>query len=210
MRCLKMFGLAAVAAAALMAFVGAGTASAETTLCTDTAGTKCASVGTELRGTSIEGAGVSKPTLTAPFGDIKCNSEIKGKVGTTTTPKGSVAAADLTWTSCEGGTAVTRTGGEMIIHHDAEHNGTVTIKNFVVTVTQAGVMCSYGGELTGTFTGGTDPIIHITAEPIVIKNDPNHPSDFFCPEKAPWHATYTVDHVGGAKTPEPLYAVTGV
>lgn len=205
MKYLKILGLAAVAAAAFMAFVGAGTASAETTLCTETA-TPCTHVptGTTLEGEGVAGEGVTLPTLTAPFGNIRCNSTIKGKVETTTTPEGVVKAADLPWTNCVNGTAETVTPGKIRIHHDAEHNGIVTLEGFVVKVTQ-GVPCYYeakttaGGPLEGTLTGGTvggTAIIHITAEPLKI-DTPTHNSDPFCPAHAPWHATYKLTAPAG-------------
>ena len=208
MKYLKILGLAAVAATALMAFVGAGTASAETTLCTATE-TPCSTnhppLGTTLSAEGIAGEGVTKPTLTAPFGNITCSSTISGPISTTTTPEGSVTVANLSWTGCVGGTAETKTGGTIKIHHDAEHNGVVTLAGFVVKVTQAGIPCWYesktaaGGPLEGTFTGGTvggTAIIHLTAEPVVISNA-THPSSGFCPTKAPWHATYKVTAPAG-------------
>lgn len=207
MRYLKILGLAAIAATALMAFAGAGTATAETTLCTEPAGGMCLTNQT-LRGTAIEGGGVSKPTLTAPFGNISCGSELEGKIERATTPSGNVAK--LSWTNCVGGTAETVTLGKITIHHDVENNGTVTLENFVVKVVQAGIPCYYeSGEIHGTFTAGADPKVDITAEPKVIDTEV-HNSSAFCPASAPWHATYTLDVVGEPENPKPLYVVTGI
>ena len=210
MRYLKILGLALIAATALMAFAGAGTASAETTACKVTE-TPCSvangyRVGQEIHAISIEGGGLSQPTLTAPLGNVHCNSTIKGKLARETTPL--IEVEELTWTQCEGGTAETKKLGNMVIHHDTaengEHNGSVTLEGFVVKVVQAGITCYYSSEgIEGTLTAGVDPIVHITAEPTVL-HTAEFPSSSFCPAKAPWHATYTVT------TPQPIYITTGV
>jgi hypothetical protein len=114
----------------------------------------------------------------------------------------------LTWTNCKNGTAKTDTLGTLQIHHSSGNNGTVTINEFVVEVTQFATICHWGGLVTGTFTGSaTSPVINITAELIRI-NTAAHPSGGFCPEKANWHATYTIDKVAGKASG--LFVVTGV
>ena len=72
MKYIKMLGLAAVAAAALMAFVGAGTASA-TTL-TGPGGTALSV------GTTMHSASEGKAVLDAPFGNVECESTVHGAV----------------------------------------------------------------------------------------------------------------------------------
>lgn len=205
---LKILGLAAIAASAVMAFAGTGTASAATTLCTVTE-TECKGAGNmwgpeqkgmeEVVAVGIEGGGVTKPTLTAPFGNISCKSELKvpiemtggGATPETTTPTG--IASSLTWTECTGGSAETHQKGRIIIHWDVEHNGTVTFENFFVKVTQAGIPCYYSSNnVEGTLTGGNPAIIHITAEPKVFDDNANTNSSAFCPASAPWHATYKI------------------
>lgn len=202
MKYLKMLGLAAVAAAALMAFVGAGSASAETTACETTAGTGCYGKGTPVEGMSKAGQGVTDATLTSGsfFGqNVKCTSTLTGEINNPTTPSGN---GSVTWSNCTGAETVsTVTNGTITIHHDAEHNGLVTIKDFVVHVKQSGVGCYYGGEITGTLTAGANPEIDITAE---VSKITTHPSSAFCPSKAVWHANYEVIK------PKPLYIVTGV
>lgn len=207
MKALKMLGLAAAAVIALMAFVGTGTASSETTLCTQTATPTCTHppLNETLEGVGGEGGGLSKPTLTAPFGNISCNSTIKGKIETTTTPESLVPAPSLAFTNCINGTAQTVTGGTIRAHHDGEHNGTTTFMIILVKVVQAGVTCYYeskdttGNPLHGTFTGGTvggTAFISITAEPTVI-DTAVHDSSAFCPAHAPWHATYRLTAPAG-------------
>lgn len=204
MRYLKMLSLSAVVAAILMAL--AGPASAETTVCKVTEEPCSAGnsypVGTEIEAVSIEGEGVSKPTLTSPFGNISCNITMKGKNETTTTPSGK--AFSLTFTSCVGGTAEMVTLGSLVVHHDAEHNGRLSTQGTVVKVVQAGVTCYYSAEIESTGTGGETRIIHTTANPKRIMTAP-HSSSFFCPESAPFHATYKV-----TKPSTPGYVTTGV
>lgn len=210
MKYLKVLGLAAVVAAALMAFVGAGTASAETTLCKEASLTNCYGVGTVVEGHSINTPEFTngKAILTTKniFGiNLECHSTISGKIETATTPSGQVEKKNLTWTECAGGSAETVQGGEIVIHHEAgtANNGTVTLKKFVVKAVQAGVACYYSSEgVTGTFVAGTAPKIEITAEPGVLRTT-EFPSGSLCPSTAGWHATYELTK------PTPAYVVTG-
>ena len=220
MKYLQILGLATVAMAALFAFVGAGTASAvdKSVLCKVTENPCLAvnhvAIGTQITSKSTgtpenetadgtKHKAIAKPSLTgSPFGTIKCDSEVKGNLETTTTPTGEVVAGNLSWTNCEGGTATTSTGGKLVIHHDAAHNGTVTFTGFVVKVVQAGVPCYYTGEgVDGTLTGGNPAILHVTATVPVIDTE-THNSSAFCPANAQWHATYEVT------SPKPLYVST--
>jgi hypothetical protein len=205
MKYLKMLGLAAITAAAVMAFAGAGTASAETTLCKEKNLTSCYGAGTTLHAVSIAGQGVSRPIMTGGF-DIECDSAFEVKIDSATTPTGKIAA--LTWTNCTGGTWATKTLGSIQLHHTSGNSGKVTINNWVWTVTLFGVDCFYGGPIEGTFIGSaTSPQINITADLSRI-NTSDHPSSGFCPEKANWHATYKIDKVNGVASP--LWLVTGV
>jgi hypothetical protein len=205
MKYLKMLGVAAIAAAPVMAFMGADSAFAQTTLCKEKNLTSCYGVGTTLHGVSSPGQGLNRPTFTGP-NNIDCDSTIEGKIQTATTPLGKATA--LTWTGCEGGTVVTDTLGSFQIHHSSGNNGTITISDFVVQTTFVGVICHYGGMVTGTFTGSaTLPQINITADLAKI-NTLEHPSSGFCPEKVNWHATYAIDNVNGKASG--LFVVTGV
>ena len=199
MKQLKMLGLAVVAAAALTAFVGAGTASAETTLCEGAGGSGCLAAGATIKAKLKSG---TEAKLTGSF-PVNCTgSSIEDKIGTATTPSGSVEAKNLTWSGCNAETVSTVTGGTMQIHHDVNNNGTLTIKGFVVHIKKFGFDCYYGGEITGTLTAGTPAIIDITTN--VTRSDV-HPSDAFgCPLNAEWHAEYEVT------SPKSLAVVTGV
>lgn len=201
MKSRKILGLAAVAATALMVFMGAGTASAETTLCTATE-TPCATnhvpVGTVIEAVGTEGGGVSRPTITGPTGNTHCDSAIKFTLETTTTPTGVVSAANLAWSKCDTGALVTITGGKVVFHHDSEHNGIATLEGFVLRTENAGITCFYASEtsggnpVSGTFTGGSvgsGTIIHSTAEWRVL-DTATHDSSAFCALAEPWHASF--------------------
>lgn len=196
MKYLKMLGLAAVAAAALMAFVGAGTASAETTLCKNAAGTECYGTNTKVESELKEGEAVLTPS--SGFGETKCKkSFLDGKIETATTPSGKVTT--LSFTECNR-TVSTVEKGTLAIHHTSGNNGNLTSNGAKVAITILGVTCEFGGEITSglTFNAGTEPSVTATA---TISELSGH---FGCPASAVWHAVYKVT------TPTPAYVVTGV
>jgi hypothetical protein len=207
MKYVKMLGLAAVAAAALMAFIGASSASA-TALC-KTNNTPCPvewhySIGTEIHA-SLDPETTAILKTTGGAIENTCNtSTVKGTTSTTggssETVKGSVAVAGLTFGGCTNTTDVLE-GGELEIHHIAgTMNGTLTAKGFKVTLVLAGVSCVYtAGAATdlGTVTGGTMATMDVNAG--VSKAE----GSFLCPSTATWEAKYTVT------SPEPLYVSEG-
>jgi hypothetical protein len=158
MRCLKMLGLAAVAAAALAAFVGAGTASA-TVLCHTTT-TPCSqkwAVGTAVQfdlqtGTSAVWQTTGGVTLnTCTGGTLK--GTISNAGSATETVKIAVPASGFSWSSCTTGQQ-TLEGGEIEIHAiSGTDDGTLTMKGFAFTTNtvQYGV-CTYTAG-TGTHLG---------------------------------------------------------
>jgi hypothetical protein len=209
MKYLSLFGLVVAAALALMVFVGVGTASAEATLCKDTAGNECYGVGTNFVAHTIQLTDTPNPAgnthaawTTNAFGTLECNGTLSGNIGTATTPS---INATATWEKCTNNVIVhTVTNGTLGIHHDAEHNGTVTLKNYVKTFNVSGITCYYGGDLTGTLTASsTTPVIHFTQATAAI-DTAAHNSSAFCPSTTTFHATYTVTK------PSSLYVRTGV
>jgi hypothetical protein len=207
MKYVKILGLAAVAAAALMAFVGAGTASAQngekTALCkvTPTNGI-CALENTYPAGTVVESEATETATLT-PSGElptITCtSSKLSGKTETETTPEGKIT--ELTWGGCNQ-TVETKENGKLIIHHDGEHNGTITAEGVSVTVSAlfGSLHCDFGGTIKEglTLTGGNPAIVDATATVKLVKQT----GFFTCPGTAVWHAKYKVT------SPTPLYVGT--
>jgi hypothetical protein len=208
MKHLKMLGLAVMAAAALMAIVGAGTASA--TILTSPAGTKY----TGEIDASLEPG--TTATLQAGIATVTCSeSTVKGKPYTTgsatTTPNGPITS--LTFTSC-GNNDVTPTSktsnfdtdggtidpvvnfGKLEIHViGSGPNGTLTSEGSEVDInfTAFGVTCVYGtpsvkdiGTLTGSSSTGGTATMDINAEITKISGG------FACANPAKWEAKYIV------------------
>jgi len=193
MKHIKTLGLIALAAMAVMALVGVGTASA-TELYKKTAG------GNETlkSGTSIVATLTGTANLTSTSGaalDTCTGGEVAGKTtntgSSTETVNGNIEK--LTWTGCTEPTE-TSTLGSLEIHNIAgTTNGTVTGKNSIVKVntTIFGAVCEYtvGEKLDlGTLRGATSSTGNATLEIGVVVPAKN---SFFCPD-ANWSANYTV------------------
>ena len=192
MKYIKVIGLAAMAMA-LMAFVGAGTASA-TTL-DNGSGTMLepgASIDASLSGsaelTNTEGTQVLDTCTTGTIEGVTTNTG-----SSTETVRGDVTTENLTWANCTNPTK-TLQGGELEIHWiEGTSNGTVTGTTFEVTVSVFGVSCTYG--LTNN-----DTMVHVgtlngsdTAPSIAINTSvPKRVGGFLCPSSAKWKATYNV------------------
>jgi hypothetical protein len=189
MKYLKMLGLAAIAAMGLMAFVGAGTASAGTTkLCTDSA---CATV--YPKGTKISGSLVTGNSATLKSGSTVIATCTKSTVeGSTNAESGSPLSggvSKLTWEGCNQ-TTHTVSNGTLDITNIGGTKGTVTGTGNSVTVEIFGTSCTYGtGASThlGTITSGASPILKINASVPRIAG-----SSFLCPSSAVWEAEYVL------------------
>lgn len=193
MKYIKMLGLAAVAAMALMAIVGAGSASA-TVLCKNSACTETYGAGTEVKATS------SHTQLTAPFGTVTCTTnEVAGKTenagSATETVKGPVTS--LVFSSCNGVVKVLA-NGTLEVHKTTSGNGTLTSSGAKVTTELFGVHCVWGtaaaGTNLGTVTGGSPATVDVKATVNLVEG-----SSFFCGSTAVWEGTYTVN------SPNPLF-----
>ena len=208
MRYLKMFGLAVMAAMALMAFLGASTASA-TKLCKTTDTPHCSAgwhypVGTVIKA-SLKGG--TKAVFTDTPGTIKgecAESTLEGGMlntgSETETVRVEVGAPKLTWGSCTAEKTVTISGGLLEIHWiSGSHNGTVTAVEFEVTVKSFGISCIYkagAGIHLGALTSGTQPTLDINTVMQVV-------GGFLCPSTGILKATYVIT------SPTPLYVTTG-
>lgn len=203
MKYVKMLGLAAAAAMALMAFLGASSASA-TFFCKTAETTACAegwiySAGTEIDASLEAGSSATLSNTSTSIEDTCTESTIKGSMsnsGITETVKINVTTANLTFGGCAHTTDVLE-GGELEVHAIAgTDNFTLTAKGFKVTMILAGVTCTYtAGASTdlGTLTSGSMATMDING--IVNKSA----GSFLCPSTAIWEAAYTVT------SPEPLY-----
>jgi hypothetical protein len=177
MKYVKMLGLAAVAAAALMAFMGAGTASAAKTL---------TSTGTPLSAPVTISAESGVAILSTTDGSSIVDECEKGTVeGTTTNSDTPITGHinSLTWDNCSFTTDTLAGGnGDLTI----DEAGTVTGAGSVVTV-NIGVSCRYGTG-TGTHLGNLETgKLNINA---VIKEQ--EPKQFLCPDTTKWVANYTI------------------
>ena len=139
----KILGLAAIVAAALMALIGAGSASATTLTAPD--GTTLAA------GSLITAEAEGTVTLHPPFGDITCEkSHVEGKTSntgsTSETVKGNIST--LSFTSCNATVTVVKTGSLEIHTQEtkANNNGTLTSSGTEVTVEFIGTHCIFATE----------------------------------------------------------------
>jgi hypothetical protein len=173
MKHLKMLGLAAVAATVLMAFIGAGSASANTVICL-TEETPCGSNWDLAAGATVdahlEGTAIFETTGGAVL-DTCSAGTAQGTNTTTTTPTVSVEASGLTWSGCTR-TIDTLSGGSVQIHAngDAAHTGTITARGLTWTINTVFGSCTFGWGneyvTLGTVTSSTPtatPTIHINA-----------------------------------------------
>jgi hypothetical protein len=193
MKYVKMLGLAAIAAAALMAFVGAGTASATELTCGSSLCTKNA---------AFHSASVGKAVLDAPFGNVECNSTVAGSItepGTSTTTA-EVEITALNWSNCGNDNVVTLNPGKLVFHTfetNKNNDGTVTSLGAEVTVEHVGTHCIFGTGATGTDIGratgsantGSTAKLDISATIPRIGGR----SGAFCGSSAPWTGSYSLD-----------------
>jgi hypothetical protein len=165
MKHLKALGLAAIAAGALMAFVGAGTASATELTCTEPAGVVVMCKAPTHIHAEVEG----KVLLHPPIGDIECTEGTftgRASTGSSTETVKSVNAEGkeaeietLTFGKCNAEVVVLKKGS-LEIHTTEEkfnHDGTLTSTGAEVTVTFSGFHCIFSTKNTdiGWLTGST-------------------------------------------------------
>ncbi len=198
MKYVKMIGLAAIAAAALMAFVGASTASATEATCTNPPGTKVmCETGTVLEATSEHGLLKGAVEITCTHSLVQGTQSNTG--GSAETLR--IAITALTFTKCENGWDVTvLKKGELEIHTDsstADGNGTVTSIGAEVTTEQTGlgIHCIFTtttatdiGTLDGSSTTGKTATFTISGK---IKRSGGR-SGAFCGSEGEWSGDYTV------------------
>lgn len=185
MKHLKILGLLAVAAAAMMAF--AANASATTVT-----GNGASYTGAIVA--SNEGGHVS---LHNPAAKIECSSLVEGTSlthGDTVTAEGAITK--LEFTGCTGGWTVTaNTNGTLIAHATSGGNGTLTSTGATVTAVNdiIGITCRYVtsatdvGTLTGSTTTGGTATLDISA------SIPFHSGSPFCgTAPSAWTGSYSV------------------
>jgi hypothetical protein len=204
MKYAKMLALVALAAGALMAFIGAGTASANK-ICSTTVSPCPAGqawpediIGMDWSLTSGTSASLTQdPGETI---DTCKESTVKGTFtqGTTASNTGAptLHVEELKWGNCSFTTTTTHLGTLKITQISGTSNGTVTGSGFEVTINTVFFgSCVYGtGENKdlGKVTEGKPPVFD--AEATVNKLSG---SNFACPATALWNATYTLTTPSG-------------
>jgi hypothetical protein len=192
MKTVKMFALAAVAVAALMAFIGASAASASV-ICS-TATEPCTSPWpspTTLDYSLATGTSAELINLeTLETIDTCKKSTVKGTLtngSATATAKG---PAEVTWEECTWPTTTIK-NGTLEVHAitGTKGNGTVTANGFEVTI-NTGVFgsCVYGtgeGMDLGTVDEGNPSTFTAAAKVKFISGG------FLCPRNTEWKAKYT-------------------
>jgi hypothetical protein len=171
MKYLKMLGLAALAAGALMALVPAGTASATELTCTNPPGTKVMCAAPTHIHMEVEPG--TKVVWDPAFGAIECTkSTVTGFASTgssTTTPSSGNEA--FTFEECNASLVVLKKGS-LEIHTtetNANDNGLLTSTGTEVTMEFIGTHCIFKtssttlGHFTGSSTTGGMPTVDISA-----------------------------------------------
>ena len=195
MKYVKILGVAAMVASAMMVLAASASATA-----LYSSGSKLG-VETEIVAT-LAGETARLTTTGGTTLDTCTNGSVTGEIdgagGASATVTGDVLAADLDWENCTA-TTTTTAGGELEIHQIGETtNGTLTAKGFDVVIDTIFGECGYGaanGTDLGTLTGKTasNAVMDINAV-VVLETD-----NGFCPASGKWVATYNVT------TPANLY-----
>lgn len=212
MKQLKILGLAVVAAMALMALIGAGTAAATpTALCEEKTTINGLPIcepnhiypaGTRVHAELEEGTFLN---IVTPLGVVECQQSTVDVITEqqTNIPLGAIVNA-LTFNGCQkaGEEVEVRTVKrgtldiEVIDIPEWTHDGTLTLTGTEITVLfkKAGIHCLYDAGHTGVLTGG--PMATIDWFGPLVKTGGNA----LCPAaNATWNGAYTVT------SPEPLW-----
>jgi len=204
MKYLKMLGLAVTAAVALMAFVGAGSASA-TELCSSNtnpcSGTMYPAK-TQIKSNLKAG---TEAVLKAGFATVKCkastvNGETSNTGSSTETVSGPITTLNFGECNCE---VEVLKNGSLEIHGSGTGNGTLTGKSSEVTINCSGVACIFGtastGTTIGTATGGNPATLAANAKLPWIAGDSSNSVCTLGTGTGSWTASYEVT------APAPLF-----
>jgi hypothetical protein len=216
MKYVKILGLLAVAAAALMAF--AASASATTITGGNNHATATGSPYTETIKATVHTG--KHAILQNPVAKIECHSIVEGKVeshGPGQTAKGKItklqwgvhgvtdASGNLTGNCTNGWHVTTVAAGELEVHWKAEHEGTVTSNGATVEATRFGITCRYKTENTDIGTLTDSHKTGSTASPSTATFDihgqiPFHSGSGLCGTgTSTWEGSYLIE------TPDTLF-----
>jgi hypothetical protein len=197
MKYLKMIGLAAIAAMALMAFAGAGTASAAAVLCESGTTAPCATKWSTPKALDFSLKTTTSALLTTTEGTTlnKCaTSTVQGTLTSNVSggnATGEVPASGLTFGSCLTEGVKTLVGGKLTVTAAlAGGAGTVFADDFEVTVPGPFGSCIYGagnGTHLGTLSEGKAGTSTLVVNAVVTRTQGT-----ICPSSAKWVAEYTL------------------
>lgn len=203
MKYVKMLGLAALAALALSALLGSGSASA-TVLC-KTYVTPCPAgwdypAGTEIHASSKAGTSVVLRDTSGNELNTCTSSTIKGKTTNTGSATETVVGniESLTLTGCKNTTTVLALGSFEIHYVGPKTKGVLTSSKAKVTDVIFGVSCAYGtgsGTQIGVLESDETTEAELSVEAVLTKEE----GGFLCPGSAVWVAKYAIT------APKPLY-----
>jgi hypothetical protein len=206
MKYVKMLGLAAIVAAAMMAIVGTGTASA-TALCANGTSDPCTAkypVGTELHAVLQAGTKATlKPEtelVTTTCEESTVLSKLTGAGSKTTTVTATNTA--LTFGKCNNTVKVIAPGSLELHWISGTKNGNLTATGFEVEVVASLVKCVYAGSITSglTLTGGViTPGNKATLDVVNAKVPLKTGFEALCGKTGIWNGSYEVT------SPSPLY-----
>jgi len=192
MKYLKMLGLAVVAAAALMAFVGAGTAMAEKGVVCSVTTSPCTSkwpAGTELDWSLVANTSAKLVDTKGNVLDTCTKSTVQGELTENPNATGTATGINkkIDWEGCTVTTDTIKAGGLKIQGITGTDNGTLIADATIEVTVNVFSSCNYGveaGTSLGTITGGIAPIF--TANAVAKKLN----GGFLCPETTRWTAEY--------------------
>ena len=177
MKYVKMLGLLAVAAAALMAFAGTATAASVTSSEGTTPNIVASSTNSELDGA---------------FVTVKCGtSTVEGNVES---HGGSTVGGNvdhLTFGSCNYEVTITSAGSLTVEPVSPTGNGTVKSTGANISIHTSVGTCTFttNGTDVGTLTGGTGAVMNINSAKI-----PRTGGNFLCGSTGTWTGKYTVSN----------------
>lgn len=124
--------------------------------------------------------------MTIKAGSISANCTGSDLAGTITSA-GATSITSATFTGC--GATVT---AQNLPWSGSLSGGTATISSFKVNANVSGVSCTYGGSLTGTYTGSASPVT-VTFSNVTV---PKTSGSFLCPSSGTVSAKYTLTGSG--------------
>ena len=196
MKHLKMLGLAVMAALALIAIAGAGSASA-TVLCDENA-TPCPEAKrwnvAQVFETTLETANI---VFNAGLYNIECpETTMEGSLSNEGGAGNVIIELEkITFGGCNCPITVVKTGSMSVEHTVGTMNGKLTTANIELTWNCMGMgHCIYGEGPFGTLTGGATGTLDVNATMTRVKGAPPG-----CPATVSWKGNYKV------LTPKPVY-----